>query len=322
MKSIVLLFLLMPVFALSQNLVMNPSFEDTTTTNYNAIYPICEYWYNPNSATSDYASPYWQELCCNGGLLLNPPLTILGFQNALDGSAYIALDLYESTSNAKEYAQGFLTEPLIAGEQYCLEIWLNLSDSTGLTTCDFQVCFTSDNVNDSTTGSSLGLTNCVEFDISNIDTSDWTLFAGNYTAQGGEQFVYLGSNTPNEQLECAQTFNSNSQIWNTAYVFVDMLSVFADEDCINSIQQPWQAPMFSIGPNPFADRLTIAFASYSSKKIMLFDMLGREVLSFSNRENVIHLNLETIANGNYILFVSDGINQSIQLVQKNELFNQ
>ncbi|MDZ4822351.1 MAG: hypothetical protein SH856_02720 [Flavobacteriales bacterium] len=116
-----------------ENLVLNPSLEDTASMGDGWPYLITSNWLNPNGSTADYFSPFDEELGSGSGSVLHAPQSqYLGYQVAQDGQAYLGLDIYESTGPTKEYAQGFLSEPLLQSVTYCVSIWVNLSDKPGL----------------------------------------------------------------------------------------------------------------------------------------------------------------------------------------------
>lgn len=288
------------------NLVLNPSFEDTLSMTDGYPYLITANWWNPNGSTADYFSPYADELCCGSGLTLNAPSSELGFQLAFDGNAYIGLDIYElPENNTKEYAQGFLSSPLLLGESYCVELWVNSADVTGLQSCDLQVGFTSDLIYQPQNGGSLNLTNVVNFDISQIDSLNWTHFSAIYQAQGGEQFVYIGSNTPNDQLDCVEEIDPFSIIWNAAYIFVDSLVVKSSSNCdfVSEAGSIILANDFAIFPNPFCDFVNIQLSNADQFEYAVYDILGK--FQFGNAINggKSQLDFSALQDGIYILIL-------------------
>lgn len=216
------------VSTFSQNLVLNPSFEDTlndcSTTNYH----ICKDWINPNGGSADYFNPYADVMDCIGGAWKTPN-SFFGFQNAFEGESFLGLVLYQPfASDVKEYGQGFLSQPLIANQTYYVSMFVNMIDSSSFSTCEIEMAFT-DQLIYTSSGGSMNLSNKVQFDISDVDTIDWKLLTGTYIANGGEQYLYIGSNTPNSDLTCIQITNIGENITNAAYYAIDNVYVSSEQ---------------------------------------------------------------------------------------------
>jgi hypothetical protein len=275
LRTITLLLLLLTTtsFWSQENLVLNPSFEDTASMTKGYPYRITEDWWSPNGSSADYFTPYCDDLCCGSGLVFcSNEVNSLGYQPALDGDSFIGIVIYESTDQTKEYAQGFLSTPLVEGLDYCVSVWISLADSSSLRSCDFQIAFAQENVNDGGLAGSFNFQNVIDWDISFVDTSSWTLFEGIFTAQGGEEFIYLGSNTPNSELMCVETY-SNTWIWNTAYILLDNVSVKQANSCSASLSNK-ERHSFSISPNPTTDFLAVTNSSSDLIYWQIFDIKG------------------------------------------------
>lgn len=229
---------LIPLFILfasttysQQNLVLNPSFEDTVTyDDFNIHYEICKKWVNPNGSTPDYFSPYCQEL--GWGNEYCSPQTWLGFQQAQDGFSFIGLDIYEpNTSLSKEYAQGFLSQPLIQGKKYDVSMYINLVNNTEYKSCEIDVVFTNNLIYTTPPWSgSFNFTDTIKFNISEADTSGWLFIEKKYTAIGGEKYIYIGSDKPNQSIICADSLGY--YLLNAAYYFIDNVSVTENTELI------------------------------------------------------------------------------------------
>lgn len=211
-----------------QNLVINGSFEDTLSTNFTINYPLCQYWYNPNASTSDYYSPFCNAL--NWGTGYCTPTGFLGYQQAQHGVAYVGMVLYEPGNPTKEYAQGELIQPLIAGKKYQISFYINRADSSNYTICEIEIGFTNSLIHTLTNSGSLMLTDTVKFYIDDVDTLNWSKKERIYTAQGGEKYIYIGNNTPNTNLSCASYLQGNFP--QAGYYIVDNVSVAEISDNI------------------------------------------------------------------------------------------
>ncbi|MCE3294969.1 MAG: hypothetical protein K0R65_683 [Crocinitomicaceae bacterium] len=113
-KLIVLCFFfeVVHLVGLGQNLVMNPSFEDTLNDCDSIHYYICQHWVNPNGQTTEYFGSNSSLLDCYGPAF-NTPQSSLGYQIAQNGTSYLGMMLYNQFANGKDFAQGFLSQPMI-----------------------------------------------------------------------------------------------------------------------------------------------------------------------------------------------------------------
>ncbi|MFM9986850.1 MAG: T9SS type A sorting domain-containing protein [Flavobacteriales bacterium] len=215
----------------------------------------------------------------------------------------MGLVVYESTSEGKEYAQGLLTEPLQQGESYCIGIWISLADSSALKSCDFQVSFT----NESIQGEeilNLMLQNGVSFNISEIDTASWTYFESSYMALGGEQFIYLGSNTPNSELTCVEQV-AETWLWNTSYILVDNVSVKAAKLCELSAEEILKTSVTLVYPNPTSGLVNLPPSIEGKWELKIYGYNGT-LLSHENHNNSNKsIDISNLTSSVYMLEISD-----------------
>lgn len=283
------------VSTFSQNLVLNPSFEDTlndcSTTNYH----ICKDWINPNGGSADYFNPYADVMDCIGGAWKTPN-SFFGFQNAFEGESFLGLVLYQPfASDVKEYGQGFLSQPLIANQTYYVSMFVNMIDSSSFSTCEIEMAFT-DQLIYTSSGGSMNLSNKVQFDISDVDTIDWKLLTGTYIANGGEQYLYIGSNTPNSDLTCIQITNIGENITNAAYYAIDNVYV-SDKPLTTNEQSEEQIQIF---PNIMSDFVTIKNQTLN-EKCSITDLNGRILISEKLSKKTTQIDLKNLPNGYYLL---------------------
>lgn len=218
--------------ATAQNLVLNPGFEDySTCPNFIDQMNRATHWGKPTPGTPDYFNS------CTTFPSISTPSNGFGTQDAVDGNAYAGLVAYVDTSvyggfaNYREYIQGKLSEPLVAGKFYAISFQVSVGDAYRYATDNLGMYLT-DSV-EPWTGSpsdypALGLPPYnllpqVEYTGLPIDNlSGWTPVYGEYEARGGEQAFILG----NFQGDAATT-RSDLQPWASAmaYYFIDAVSV-------------------------------------------------------------------------------------------------
>jgi len=270
------------------------------------IFPVCANWWNPNGFSTDYFSAYCNQLTAGYGSQNCLPFDIsFGNQEAFDGVSCLALVAYESTGDTKEYAQGFLSVPMESGQTYCVSLWLTLADSSALKSCDFQVGFTNELVNDPN-ATNLQLTNAVIFDISQIESNQWFEFQGVYVATGGEQYIYLGSNNPNELMTCVEQVTT-SWAWNTCYLLADLVSVVPAEGCADLVSEIVSfQDQFSIFPNPNQGKFTIGSIASNRHAVRILNPLGKVAFMASLNSTMNTIDVGHLSPGVYVLEISDG----------------
>ena len=133
-----LLFIGYTIPAFSQNLVPNPSFEDTLNcpTNQAQIYNAPP-WFQPTANTPDYFHP------CSG-TFIGVPQNWHGYQFARTATAYAGFGCQYSSMNGREYIESKLLDSLLAGKKYCVEFYVSLSDSSTVAVSNICLLYTSD----------------------------------------------------------------------------------------------------------------------------------------------------------------------------------
>lgn len=243
MKHISFLFLSLILSAglLAQNLVINPSFENySSCPNGPSEFESANNWTHPfNNVIGDTCSTSDLYNSCSflGQFGVGVPDNIMGSEPAHTGNGYAGIILYEGFaltgctpifgSNWREYAQGELSSPLQAGQEYCVSFWVSLADNVKWATDDIGVHFSNSQLSvncTSVSNSVLQVTPQLEYTGPDLDNANgWTELSWSYTAAGGEQFITIGNykNDANTSYSCANAgaFNPYS------YYYIDDVSV-------------------------------------------------------------------------------------------------
>lgn len=126
------LFFVMCLFTLgfghTQNLIMNPSFEEYwECPDFMQQLERCKYAYNPCKGTPDYHN------ACSSSPFATVPNAYYGYQEPRSGNAYVGL--FHSLSNeiAKEYIQLSFSEELEPSKLYHFSIFVNVAGNSGWT---------------------------------------------------------------------------------------------------------------------------------------------------------------------------------------------
>jgi hypothetical protein len=223
--TLILFFLSITTFCSSQNLVLNPSFEEyDSCANYGGGVNVINYWNEINYL----GTPDYYNQCAIIGEY-NSPSTFFGHQHAFKGIEYVGLVLW--TTNPvpeREMICGRLTNSLSPTTIYCISLYINLPDSA-----EYAInrigCLLSDSAFDIAVGPPnwmLDFEPSIESD-SNVflnDTATWVKIEGTYTSQGGESYILISNFRTNTETN-AQYLNYGNILNNQAYYFIDQVSV-------------------------------------------------------------------------------------------------
>lgn len=263
---------------LSQNLVLNPSFELNSVVGgtYATYQGDVNNWHNPSNATPDYFIP---SLSIPGYVVYDP--------QPHSGNAFAGLVVISGPTtpnpNWREYLQGELSTPLTANVDYCIEFYLNLRDSDVIGTQNLEIHFNNTLISDPT-NTRLSYTAHSTIDISAFDTISWRKLTANYTATGGEQYFTIGNFNPN----ASQIVYYQPLYYPVAYYYIDDFTIY---DCNTSPNNSFPSPANTIcsnlqipnafSPNKDGHNDNFSLAGWSSCvsefNIMIFNRWGEKV---------------------------------------------
>jgi gliding motility-associated-like protein len=193
--------LIMPFSIVAQNLVPNPSFEDTLGC-FLSTHPEISCSVEWSESTINNPNLNTPDLCFNGAVFF-PPSSIPAF----DGTKYIGVDCQPNNS---EFVQAELLQTMQAGKSYCVSFYASVCDQTLNPAISLGVMFSVNEMtlNPFTNGMSAHVQGPVLF-----DPTVWTKITGTYTATGGEKFITLGG------------FQNSGQPA-FVYMYIDMVEVY------------------------------------------------------------------------------------------------
>lgn len=235
MKYILILSILLISFVSFGQNVVNGSFEDPVSPCPAGNLINATNWSIPYSGT------------CSNGYLFNScdasgnagvPNNIGGNELAHTGNAYAGIVLYDITSmqdvGYREYVQNQLDAPLVAGQTYCISVWVSLAENSSQAVADFGIKCTSNQIAidcNSLNNNSLVLTdNGYSADVSYTgsiisEMNGWTQLQFEYTAIGGEQYITFGNFTTIGSVT-ATSFGGGGGLPNiVALYYVDDMSI-------------------------------------------------------------------------------------------------
>jgi len=308
-KFIIYLCLFSAIKADSQNLVLNPSFEDTIACPTTTAIPMqCEYWYTANIGSPDYFSEQPDIFCGTSPV----PLSNAGYQYARTGIAYVGLGTFVSSIfpngiNRREYIGGELSDTLKQGHEYCVSFYISVAEELKYVTDGIGLYLSIDSAVDYTINTNLPFVPQISNPSGNIiyDTLNWVQISGTYIANGGEKYFTIG-NFKDDANTLIDSINNNvPQSRYVSYLFIDDVSVI---DCTVGIGEVNDnKDVGRLYPNPAN---TVVYyenelAADESGKIKLMDMLGKEIKEYklTKGSNLISLPVSDLSKGIYIVKV-------------------
>lgn len=302
--------LMFSLASIGQNLVPNPSFEQ-----YSAC-PIGPgeinnvlFWATPDSASPDYYNSCYSPIFPLPFLPnMGVPENIQGYQAARTGDGYAGIISHDQTlginTNYREYLKVQLSQPLAAGEEYCVEFYWTLADKSVYYVGEIGAYFTPNNV-------FLPITTALPFtpqvSMSNVpmnDTTNWVLFQSSFVANGGEQYMIIG-NFNNPANTNSDTTGVTGNLFQTAgsFAYYYIEDVFVGTECITCTID------IALETEVDCDDLSMVTVTASAE-----DLTPDAIFQWSNGENSVSI---VVAPGeNYSVTVTDGAcqgNASIEL---------
>ncbi len=210
----------------AQNLVPNPSFEDTVAcpSSYNQLYN-CYNWFKGLYSSVDYYSN-----CAEPTSNVSIPKNLIGFQNPISGIAYVGYYVYsEQINNFREYIGVILKKKLINNKIYKIEFYVSLSNSSQFAIQDFGIYFSKDSLT-TLCNSTNSLMDCLSPIIENSattlfdDTLNWMKFSNTFIANGNEKYLYIGNFKSDLNINFFKVYPNG--LYPNSYYYIDDVSLF------------------------------------------------------------------------------------------------
>ncbi|MBN1952458.1 MAG: OmpA family protein [Bacteroidales bacterium] len=221
--------------AQSENLVLNFSFEEYETcpqtfTPQNLSHILIPGWTYPTKATPDYfnsCSPVRQEG-------VSVPNNFAGESRAKSGEAYAGAILSGTDDGYREYIQGTLKEPLVAGMKYCVNFSYKLASYSKFAVDQLSLLFLETEVrNDLMVNLAFKpqINNQEGLFLDNID--EWEDICTVYEASGNEQYFIIGNFKSYDNTNYVATDKSMKNLMNKeyAYYYFDDIIIRPLENC-------------------------------------------------------------------------------------------
>ena len=304
-KFIVCLCLISSVKATSQNLVLNPSFEDTITCPIGTWAMQCRYWYSASGGSPDYFSEQ-PDIFCGTSYV---PQSGGGYQYARTGIAYVGLGVYTkhvspNHINRREYVGGELSDTLKQGHEYCVSFYVSVAEEFKYVVDGIGLYLSVDSAVDYTINTNLSFMPQISNPAGNIiyDTLNWVQISGTYIANGGEKYLTIG----NFKDDANTAIDSTSASLIESYFFIDDVSVIDCTVGINEVND--NKDIGKLYPNPA--RTAVYYESELNDNenglLELYDMLGNKLSAYklNHGKNKITIGTLNYARGVYMVKVN------------------
>ena len=193
-STILLLFLNFNSTAISQNLILNPSFEirikcPVTTNNFDGF--VADWLCLPEANITYFHS------CANNYLEVGIPYNAYGFQYARTGNAYSSIyaKSWDFDPDRRGYITGIFSTDLLKDSVYCIRYFVNLCDVSNGAIQNVDA-YIHDTLLAWNNGTSHYLKNIdPQIKSSHIlsDTANWEEISDLYKAKGGEKYISIGN---------------------------------------------------------------------------------------------------------------------------------
>ena len=318
MKKILLLFLFfLSQFCFAQNLVPNPSFEDTVMCpDASGQVTRAMYWHTVSN-TPDYFNA-----CCVFPQF-SVPQNIFGYQYANTGVAYMGLCPYSTIDTTfREIIGAYLINPLLVGQKYFVTFKISLawnpSQGANAPSNKLGVLFsTSDYLS-----SQPPINNYSQVYTNSIitDSVGWTSIRGSFIADSAYAFISITNFFDNTNTDTLHWISSN---WYQSYYYIDDICVSTDslfcETGELGLSDTESEENITIYPNPSNKKITIKQMPLDCKQVRIFNSHGMLSKSISvNKNSKIEVDISSFTNGIYLLvFIREKSIQSKKFIKSN-----
>lgn len=304
------------------NLVPNGDFE---------IYVDCPLWYNDLDSAYAWSNPmtnipnisgtpdFFHE-CAN--YPVGMPSNFQGYQYAHSKWAYAGIYLTEgngANANHREYLQTYLTAPLIAGNCYHFQMYVNLSNHCRYTTDDIGVKISSNFLSGINNQAPLLYLPSVDNPSTNkMDTLNWTLVEGDYIASGGELYLLIG-NFKTDLQTTTVLYNPSSPV-DYIYCYIDDVSLQSCSGTVN-VNEHNTVNKIVTYPNPAEDIININCGEIlKNAAFTIYDFAGNAIfydIINSETNGIFTFNSSKLKKGLYMLNITTESEQIISRFVKN-----
>ena len=297
------------------NLVPNGSFEDTV--------------HCPNSGDQLIYAANWMygaQACeylnaCSPPGNMSVPYSVLGYQYAADGVAYIGADVYVLHDTSiycyyRDIAAAHLTTPMVIGQKYYCSFKTVCKRDTmewqegGCAVNNIGLLFSKHLYQYGYPSSDpIPKRNQAQFYTNQVitDTTHWTTVSGTYVADSAYTIIYVGNFFDSAHTTVIDYYHQLN--YSGSYYFIDDIRVSVDSAYglgIDSKQEKKES--FLIYPNPSTGIVNIKPPDNDTYKIELYDILGKKLnmqLPLLLGDEAVEIDISQLSNGTYFITLTN-----------------
>lgn len=300
--TILCLFVCFAFFVKAQvNLVPNGSFEDISDCpqTFEQIF-TANGWFEPSKGTPDLFNE-----CSVLNNSNDVPDNWFGFQHAQDGIGYCGAYVFVNFGqyDVREYIAVKLSQSLKPNRLYCFKMYVSLADKKNHNFAISSIGgFLS---NDSIYIDSFNPLPYIpqienpDFNFIN-DTIGWQLISGNYTSQGGEEYLYIGNFRDSLNTVC----EIPAPPVTGAYIFIDNVQLYECDSLIGVDENLKEG--IKVYPNPAQDFVSIDMpTNYLNQQLSIYNLTGQLVAQKQITRNQ-QIPISELGNGMYVFVIENG----------------
>lgn len=279
------------------NLVPNGGFEiyDGCPTSLSQVWK-CEGW------NSQFGSADFYHGCGLGNV--GAPENIFGYQVPND-SGYIGLIGWTSSfPGGQEVAFSEIISPLQSGAKYRIRFKASYADSANYAICCIGAILSSTSPPMGPYTQNLSSVELI-LDENEFDTETWFQYEGVYTAQGGEDKIYVGTFRPEDDMNLSIVRPNGGSTYDKAYFYIDDISVI--EDTVTGIEEnEVDGLSVTVYPNPSMGDLQIQILGGETEaryKLSVRNPLGAHVYDQPLNVGLNEVQLP-LASGSYLYSIN------------------
>lgn len=306
------LFCLLVFSGSAQNLVPNPSFEDTIACpNGNSQIDKAVGW-SSFGGSPDYYNSCSPWLCCS------VPVNNYGYQYAATGNAYCGMVAYVEVGppfGGREVIGKELSAPLVIGQKYYVSI--KVSSTVNV----YETCYASSKMGvlfstvayDDTTPPLINNFAHIYTDFIITDTVNWTNISSSFIADSAYKYIIIGNffddiNTDTISIGYGYCDSLN---YYASYYYIDDICVSVDSVTCNSGTSIYEynvQNIINIFPNPSKGKINLQINSSYHKNVTasIYNLLGELTGEYNIQLSDKIINLKNLPDGLYIVKVKIG----------------
>jgi type IX secretion system substrate protein len=290
----------------SQNLVPNPSFEDTIQCPDNLDQVSRAVGWFAGDGTPDYYNSCF--VYPGFGSNVSVPLNSFGYQSAFSGNAYMGMGTFYSDTSAggiRETVGIHLIDTLKIEYKYYVSFYVSLHRiSSGTCAANKMGAWFSSGLYQWSNMTPVPRMNQsqVYSDSIVVDTLDWVKIKGTFIADSNYSYIYIGNFFHDSLVSFIQQFGPHIP----SYYYVDNICVSSDSNYCDTWVGIQKASLLKndliISPNPFSNSFTIQSENINEMKIELYDILGKiHKIITEKKRNAIKVHTQNLTYGTFFL---------------------